>query len=310
MGVIYLVSAEAAAGKTAICAGLGKYLSGEGKKVGYLKPLTSGENDTDVAFIRSVLGIADVVNAPDIIQGRDVVLVEGMIGPKAADSSSQAAYGAVKEMKAKVIAVEAYTGQASGYIDGYLGFGDSLAGVIINKIPPSQLEKTAEKTKIEFEAAGIAVLGLIPENRSLLAITVGELAESICGKILNNTDKSDELVENYMLGAMVVDSGLDYFGRKTNKAAVIRQDRPDMQLAALETSTRCLVLSGNGAEPVYNVLQKAEINGIPVITTECATVDIIDIIEESLAKARFHQEKKLTVLVEMIKQNVDLKVFA
>lgn len=308
MGVIYLVSAGKAAGKTAICVGIGKYLSGEGKKVGYLKPLSSGENDTDVSFIRSVLGLADVVNEPDMLQGKDVVLVEGTIGPNAADSVSQATYDAVKEMKAKVIAIEAYTGEASGYIESYKGFGGSLAGIIITKVPLSQLEPTAEKTKAEFAAAGIAVLGLIPENRSLLSITVGELAEKMCGKILNNTEKSDELVENYMLGAMVVDSGLDYFTRKNNKAAVIRQDRPDMQLAALETSTRCLVLSGNSAAPPYNVLQKAEINGVPVIATECATGDIINIIEESLVKARCNQEKKIPVLVEMIKQNVDLKV--
>ena len=61
-----------------------------------------------------------------------------------------------------------------------------------------------------------------------------------------------------MLGAMVVDSGLDYFGRKSNKAAIIQQDRPDMQLAALETPTSCLVLSGSSQPPIYSVLQKAE----------------------------------------------------
>ena len=310
MGVIYLVSAEAAAGKTAICAGMAKYLAGEGKSVGYLKPLSSGENDTDVTFIRSVLGLADIVNEPDMLKGKDVVLVEGTVGPDAADSVSQAAYGAVKEMKAKVIAVESYTGQASGYIDSYQGFGDGLAGIIVNKVPQSQLKQATEKVKAEFEAAGITVLGLIPESRGLLSITVGELAQNVCGNILNNPEKTDELVENYMLGAMVVDSGLDYFNRKTNKAAIIRLDRPDMQLAALETPTRCLILSGGTATPPYAVLQRAEIKGVPIIATDCATGDVIDIVEESLAKARCNQAKKVPALAEMVKQNVDLKVFA
>ena len=87
-------------------------------------------------------------------------------------------------------------------------------------------------------------VGRTPESRAALAITVGELAEAIGGKIISHPEKSSELVENYMLGAMVVDSGLDYFNRKKNKAAIIRQERLDMQLAALETSTTCLVLSG------------------------------------------------------------------
>ena len=311
MGVFYIVSAEEAAGKTAICAGLAKYLTGEGKKVGYLKPPASGTDgaDTDVTFIRAVLRLPDAASAPDIIKGNDIVLVEGMIGPNAADSISQATYGAVKEMTAKVIAVEVYTGEASPFIDSYKGFGDSLLGVIINKVPPSRLEPAEDKARADFPAAGINVLGLLAENRRLLAMTVGELAESIGGRILNNTEKSAELVENYMLGAMVVDSGLDYFGRKLDKAAIIRHDRPDMQLAALETSTRCLVLSGNNTAPVYNVLQRAEIKGIPVITTDYTTGDIIGIIEENLASCRCHQANKLPALAEMVKQNLDLKVF-
>jgi BioD-like phosphotransacetylase family protein len=309
LGVIYIVSAEESAGKTAICAGLGKYLMAEGKKVGYLKPLASGKSDADgdAAFMRRVLGISDDVKAPDIIRGKDVVLVEGTLGPDAGDSISQATYGAAKEMKAKAIAVEAYSGQASGFVDSYQGFGDGILGVIINKVPQSQLKSVGDKAGAGFEAAGIKVLGVIPENRALLAMTVGELADNIKGEILNSADKSAELVDNYMLGAMVVDSGLDYFGRKSNKAAIIRQDRPDMQLAALETPTRCLVLSGNGEAPLYNVLQKAEIRGIPIISTETETDDIVAIIEDALSKSKLGQENKLPILAEMVKQNLDIK---
>jgi len=150
------------------------------------------------------------------------------------------------------------------------------------------------------------VLGVIPENRLLLAITVGELAESIQGKILNNAEKSAELVENYMLGAMVVDSGLDYFGRKDNKAAIVRQDRPDMQLAALETSTQCLVLTGSSEPPIYNVLQKAEARGIPIIATETGAKEIVAGLEDVITGVRLNQEKKLSRLADVVKQNLDI----
>jgi BioD-like phosphotransacetylase family protein len=309
LGVIYIVSVEEAAGKTTICAGLGKYLMTEGKKVGYLKPLASGKDDTDsdATFMRRVLGMSDDMNASDIIKGRDVVLVEGTLGPNAGDSISQSTYSAAKEMKAKAVAVEVYSGQASDFADSYKGFGDNLLGVIINKVPQSQLKSAGDKARADFGAVGINVLGVIPENRALLAMTVGELADNIKGKILNSTEKSAELVENYMLGAMVVDSGLDYFWRKNNKAAIIRRDRPDMQLAALETPTRCLVLSGNGEAPAYNVLQKAEIRDIPIISTETVTDDIVGIIEDALSKTKLEQESKLPILAEIVKQNLDVK---
>jgi BioD-like phosphotransacetylase family protein len=153
-------------------------------------------------------------------------------------------------------------------------------------------------------------LGVIPENRVLLAITIGELAESLGGKILNSPDKSGELVENYMLGALVVDSGLDYFGRKNRKAAIIRHDRPDMQLAALETSTACLVLGGSEKPPMASVFYKAESRGVPVIATGAALNDIVTTIEKAMLKTRLNQTKKLAKLAEAVGQNLDIKALA
>lgn len=307
MGVLYVVSVEEGAGKTAICAGLGKSLQSDGKKVGYLRPPEESGADGDIAFMKLALGLSDVVNAPDVLRGRDVVIVEAKLGPSAGDSVSQATYGAAREMQAKAIAVETYSGQPSRFIDVYQGFGDNLLGVVLNKVPESQSPRVRDESSKELGTAGINLLGVIPENRTLLAITVGEVAASIPGKLLNNEEKASELVENFMLGAMIVDSGLDYFGRKGNKAAIVKQDRPDMQLAALETPTSCLVLSGSSEPPMYNVMQKAGNRGIPIISTDAATDDIVASLEEALLKTRLNQEKKLPRLAELVQQNLDLK---
>jgi len=179
--------------------------------------------------------------------------------------------------------------------------------VVLNKVPASQLGSVKEEAEARFGAAGINVLGVIPEDRPLLAMTVGELAEIIEGRIINHPEKSGELVENYMLGAMVVGSGAEYFRSKGGKAAIVRQDRADMQLAALETPTNCLVLSGGTEPPVYNVLEKAESRGIPVITAGISIPEIAASIEEALTRARMRQEKKLPGLAECVKQNLDIK---
>lgn len=309
MGVLYIVSAEEAAGKTAICAGIAINLVNAGKKVGYLKPQASekGTADGDIVFMRKTLGLTDLVNAPDIVQGRDVVLVEAKLGDKPSDTASKDAYGAAKEMKAKAIAVETYSPNSTGvkFSEQYKGFGDSFLGVIINKVPPSQLKKAKEAAS----NGNVKVLGVIPENRILLALTVAELAEGIKGKIINNTENTGELVENYLLGAMTPDSGTEYFGRKSNKAAVIRQERADMQLAALDTATNCLVLAGSSQPPIYSVRDRAEKKGIPIILTESGISDIVTNIESSLLKTRLNQEKKLAKLGEIVKQNLDMKVF-
>jgi hypothetical protein len=317
LGVLYIVSAEEAAGKTAICAGIAINLLNAGKKVGYLKPQATEKDgrDGDIGFMKRTLGLTDLVNAPDIVGGRDIVLVEARLGAKATDPASKDAYGAAKEMKAKAIAVETYTPDAKGikYAGLYKGFGDSFLGVIINKVPQNLVKKAREMfaaaTAAATAASPVKILGIIPENRVLLAITAAELAEGIKGKIINNTENTDELVENYMLGAMTPDSGIEYFGRKARKAAVIRQDRADMQLAALETSTSALVLAGGSQPPIYNVLNKANKKGVPIITTESGITDIVYNIENSLAKTRLNQDKKLAKLEEIVKQNLDMKIF-
>ena len=300
MGELYIIAGEEAAGKTAICAGLAINLLNDGKKVGYLK-LSAAQNDDDTSLMRKIPGLDILADESAPLKGRNIVLAEARLGKKT--------YEAAKEMKAKVIAVEAYTGQPAKSISLFKGFGERLMGVVINKVPQGLLKRFKEEAVEKYGAEGIKVLGIIPENRVLLAITVGELAECISGKILNHKEKSGELVENYMLGAMVVGSGLDYFGRKKNKAAVIREERLDMQLAALETSTSCLVLSGGNQPPTYGVLLKAESKGVPVITTAIDINDIVTNIENALIKTSLNYEKKLEKLAETVKQNLDMKVF-
>ena len=305
MGALIIVAAEEKAGKTALCAGLAINFINDGRKVDYLKLHATGTDgpDSDLAFMTQIPGVSNAAKS------KDVVLAEGSLGVSADDKLSRAAYKAAKEMKARVIAVEVYSAGCPRFAEVYKGFGAHLLGVIINKAPQSQLKRIKEEAGERCKAAGIKLLGVIPENRVLLAITVGELAESLGGKILNNAEKSAELVENYMVGAMVVDSGLDYFGRKTKKAAIVRHDRPDMQLAALETQTTCVVLSGgdDAAKPIHNVLYKARVRGIPLIAASAAVPEIVSKIEETLLSTRLGQSKKLTGLAETVRKNIDIK---
>ena len=150
------------------------------------------------------------------------------------------------------------------------------------------------------------MLAILPEDRTLLAPTVGELAERIQGEILSGAETAVELVENFMLGAMIVDSGLEYFGRKANKAVVVKSERPDMQLAALQTPTRCLILTGSTA-PKSDVLRLAGDKNIPIILAKDNIATVAAKIEETPGQTVFSQEKKLPRLTEIMKQHLDFK---
>jgi BioD-like phosphotransacetylase family protein len=304
---------------------LGKRFKDQGKKVGFFKPLVADIKataekaaDSDTAFIKRVLALkeplddlcpvisgegslsAQIKKAYDrVAKDKDIVIVEGVWRQRPGGKAIEAACEMAAALEARVIVVDGYSTELvkTRPADKYQAFGEHLLGVVVNKVPQSQMETAREMDG--------AVLGVIPEDRTLLSLTVAELAERIEGKIINDAGKSAELVENYMLGALGVDSGLDYFGRKLDKAVVVRSERPDMQLAALETSTKCLVISGDG-EPIYAVLQSAEDKDIPIIVTGGNTASVIESIELALGKTKFNQDQKLPRLDEVM-ERLDFK---
>jgi len=326
---LYVVSAEGAAGKTAICAGLGNHFQKTGQKVGFLKTARNGAQDGDAAFMKRALALpeaaeslclslADVGTADRIkeaydriAQGKDLVIVEGTIGLSPDDSASQISFEIARALPARVIILAGYAAKTPFKLaESYRGFGDNWLGLVVNKVPATQLPRVRAEASSQCDKAGTKLLGVLPEDRALFTMTVAELVEGIQGKILNPAEQASEPIENFMLGAMVVDSGLDYFGRKNNKAVIIHGDRPDMQLAALDTATRCLVLSNSSRPPTHNVMAKAVKKGIPVILAEKDTGSIIAEIEQALERARFNQERKLPRLAELMRHHLDWKAIA
>ena len=327
MVALYVTSSERAVGKTALCVGLGKYLLSDGRKAGFFKPLIAdGKNlpiegaDSDTVFMKHIFAleepvdylcpvISDQSNLANSVKkayvkvspGKDVVIVEG-------DGLDKASYTIVETLGARVIIMESYSNQSpeAKLIDSYKDFGEYLLGVVVNKVPRTRLEQASEEISARFGEAGINILGVLPEDRALFTLTVAELAQHIQGEILNHADKSAELVENFMLGAKAVDPGPEYFSRKTNKAVVVRSERPDMQLAALETPTKCLVLSGD-TPPTHGVLYEAEVKNVPIISAKADIISIVTSIEDALGKGRFNQEEKLPKLTEIMEQHFDFQ---
>jgi len=125
------------------------------------------------------------------------------------------------------------------------------------------------------------------EDRRKLTLSIGDLVEAIQGEVLNCADKSGEIVENLMVGAMCVDPAPLYFSLKANKAVITRGDRPDIQMGALETPTKCLILTG-GIKPLPNIIQRAEEKKVPIIVVDKDTTTTLSEIEEGLSEVQPH----------------------
>ena len=120
-------------------------------------------------------------------------------------------------------------------------------------------------------------------DQETLTVSIGKLAEIVQGEILSDAEMADESVENLMVGAMCVDPSPQYFGIRSNKAVITRGDRADIQLGALETSTKCLILTG-GLKPIANVMQVAHEKRVPVIAVEKDTPAVLADIEAGMGQ--------------------------
>lgn len=302
MGALLVTSQIEASGKTTIAAGIGQRLKGGGKKVGYLRVGGADRGRADAAFMSEALGLSEppaklqcdagaVKSAYEqVSKGKDTVIIEG---------DWAAARGVAEATGAKIIVVAGYADNKSP-VDAaeYKAFGDELIGVVINKVPANRLEAVSSSVK------KVKLLGVIPEDRILLSPTVGELANIIKGEILVAKDKAGELVATFMLGITGLDRNPGYFGRKEAKAAILRTERFDLQLAALATPTSCLVLTGGG-EASPSVLAVAETNNVPVIRVAAETPAVVDALEAALAGGRLAQEAKLAHLAAVMSKRFD-----
>ena len=341
MVALYVASSEPYSGKTLTCLVLGKRWQGAGLRVGYTKPLgllpvTMGKEvtDEDAQFVAEHLQLeASPSNLCPIVldaetcrmpveeaerrvreafaagsAGADVMLVGG--------SGSLLARGAliglegsrVAEMlDARVLLVckcESFL-DADSIIASHRMVGSRLVGVILNLVPPREKDRIWDEAVPCLEERGIPVLGLLPVDPILHSVSVRELVEATAGEVLCGAEASGELVENFVVGAMGVERALRYFRRTPRKCVITGGDRSDIQLAALETPTRCLILTGD-LRPRHTVLARAEEVGVPVILVRHDTLGTVATIEEMLGKLRVREPRKIEHAVEQYEAHLEL----
>ena len=184
--------------------------------------------------------------------------------------------------------------------------GNSMCGVVINRVPSDAMEFVEEVARPYFEKQGISIFGVLPEVRGLAALTVEELLEVLDAQVLTETKTTEALIENLTIGAMNVEASLSRMRKQRNKAVITGGDRTDIQLAALETSTTCLVLTGN-LHPSPLIIKQADQMGVPVLLVPENTMETIEAIDRVFGKTRLGQTAKLEQFQALLTEHVDFK---
>ena len=328
MATLNLVSTRPGAGKTTLAGALARSLADAGKKVAYYKPLsTAPEADPDVDFMRTLLErlessqnqvpppfpqpidrqqlptrlseprakeVTDIVAALE--SGFDTVLVE-WAAPAAPAGLS-------------MLVVHSHTGgqdldAASGFLyEECQRLGNGNTRALVNNVIRHRQREVQAKLLSGLREKGISVAGAIPEDRRMLALTFGQVAQFLKGNWVQEPADPKLWVDRFLIGGNIMDSGPNYFGRHANQAVITRTGRPDIQLASLACDTKLLVLT-EGGEPTEYIRVEAQKRGASLLVVESATLEVAAALEDILALANPYHVDKLARFTELADENLD-----
>lgn len=182
--------------------------------------------------------------------------------------------------------------------------GATMGGVLINRVPTDAMNFVTHEVRPYLERHNIPVYGILPEVRSLAALTVGELVDILNAEVLTSQNDMDAMVENLTVGAMNTEAALSVFRKQKNKAVITGGDRTDLQLAALETSTTCLILTGN-LRPSPLIIRQAEEFHVSILLVPTNTMETVELIDQIYGKTRLGQPAKFREFQTLLDENFD-----
>lgn len=338
MATLYVASTETFVGKSAVCIGLLQRLQRDGFSVGYMKPVSvsvghapGAGTDEDALFVCKTLGItaaseqiSPVLITPGVVEtilrgqftsytrilrdaylavsrGKDVVVLEGTNTWSEGALVDLSADQVTDLLQAPGLLVTRYDSMLN--VDTVLSVqryvGDRLLGVLINQVEEPQLEFVHNRVVPFLERRGIPVFAVLPHDPTLAGISIEELLEHLGGQLIGRRAWCTRVVESLMIGAMGAEASRSFFRRRGNKAVVTGGDRSDLQLAALETNTSVLILTGN-LPPAPQVVDRAEELQVPIVLVPDDTLTTVDRVERLFGRVRFHQESKLRRFTELM----------
>lgn len=342
---LLVASTEAYSGKSATIVGLTNLLLQQKIDIAYGKPLEtcldSSTNarthcDNDVDFLAATLELPrERVKSPlmyldndtisrrlqgkdiqdysqaireycDDIQG-DLIILEGPGNLWEGSSFQLSVPEIAEEIEASILLISPYNSLLSvaSLLAAKKFLGDRLLGVVINDIPPQEMETACSLIRTYLEQQNIPVLGMLPQDRLLNSISVREIAKRLQAEVLCRRDRLNLMVESLSIGAMNVNSALEFFRRRENMAVVTGGDRTDLQLAALETSTHCLILTGQ-TPPQALIINRAEDLEVPVLSVSSDTLATVEIIDRSFGKVPIHEPIKVDRIRDLMSQHFDI----
>ena len=208
-----------------------------------------------------------------------------------------------EKLDAVIILISKYGDDITKFSDQY---GSRLLGVVVNNVSKHRIWSVENDLRKTLESKNITLLGWVPDDRTFLAPSIADVVQHLDGEYLTNENTNDKLLDHFLIGGLVLDWGPSYFSIQDRTGVVVRGDRPDIQLAALQTETTRAMILTKGVRPVEYVYYEAEQVGIPLIVVSGSTHDVTEKLENLQEKIEFNHPEKLGHMINLLEANIDV----
>ena len=298
----------------------------QGKSAAYYKPFSvAPESDPDLAAVLAGfpdLEIPTPVSLPATLTpelGRqvsagvtalqascDVVLVESLDLEDRTSLISALDTDLVTALGARELLLYSYRPELQEeLISSACGlFGNRLAGLLLNLVTVHRWGEVQGRLIPALAARNIPVIGAIPEDRGMLAVTVEQIANHLGGRWVQEPGDIGGCVDRFLIGGNIMDSGPSYFGRHPNQAVITRAERPDIQMASFTGDTKCLILTG-GAMPTEYIRVEARKHQVPMLLVEGDTLSTAEALNGLIEQSAPPTSRKAQRFTELLEQHLD-----
>jgi BioD-like phosphotransacetylase family protein len=275
---LLLVSAQPSSGKTTVALGLARRLAAQNYSVSLSRLGDDSRAAADSDFFASL--------------GRPGTAGEGYHLTEAPAGDIAAALSANPGIRSVIVATPAESPQE---ITSLVRSAGPVAGVVLNRVP----SRLVEPLRRAYADASVHPLAMIPEDRSLASPTIGQVTEALNGDGSYIRDNADRVLDRVVIASIAADPGQSYFSRTGAEAVVVRSDKPDLQLAALNAEASCLIVTGGPAILSY-VRERVDEEEIPLLTTALDTKETMEAIEGLFGMAPFRGDEKIRRAEELL----------
>lgn len=172
---------------------------------------------------------------------------------------------------------------------------ERVAGVILNHVPDSR----ASFLRATFEKAGARVLGVVSEDFFLASPPIGLAAETLQADARNLEGNRDRPLGLPAIASIAADPGQTYFSRLGADSIIVRSDKPDLQLAALNAGATCMIVTGDRPLLSY-VIDRVDSGEIPLLRTALDTRQAVSALEGLFGTGPFRGEEKARRIEERL----------